>query len=555
MPCDYRQKANSRPHDVTKTLSTGLKDPARPHPADARRTNQPLAEHNLPNNSSGGYKEHQRPVPANTHRKRSHLPPAFNSSTNNQAPPDRLGTHLTPKTARATTPKPNGDPSDRREAATLHPIGQPSHRRSPPQHAPPPQPKRRRTTSTRDTPRQPYISHAAVSDEEGEPWCDCCTAHLSDSDPTPGLIDPSTPDIRYRIRRDTDQPPTHSNQHRDYTDIFRDNADFNARQRHTWERAEARNGGQLPTLNLYTSTYMNTPAVSDLSSTIANRQFERYQRRGGRLIRGAHTTDHRFNSPNKHNMTPGNPYRTWFHRTISRNHYSLGEATSYLNQWLNDPAHGPDRNRDHNQNPYLPHARHHSSPTVQPPPNRPEPESPEHSVHSTSTASLSHSQQTPENRSQTIVEDVHLSPDDPNAVIDSGAMMTTTPRRLLMGTIWQDNIRPAPPGTSIRYGNMETEPVEEMATIGSYQASIVPDRFSTALVCVHDIVAAGHNVTFTNSETIVHDIGSAYTLRTPRNPVSREWRVPLHILQRLTDLRAAHPLHHLQSQPTPNHPN
>ena len=124
-----------------------------------------------------------------------------------------------------------------------------------------------------------------------------------------------------------------------------------------------------------------------------------------------------------------------------------------------------------------------------------------------------------------------------------------------MGTIWQDNIRPAPPGTSIRYGNMETEPVEEMATIGSYQASIVPDRFSTALVCVHDIVAAGHNVTFTNSDTIVHDIGSAYTLRTPRNPVSKEWRVPLHILQRLTDLRAAHPLHHLQPQPTPNHPN
>ena len=139
------------------------------------------------------------------------------------------------------------------------------------------------------------------------------------------------------------------------------------------------------------------------------------------------------------------------------------------------------------------------------------------------------------------------SPDNPNAVIDSGAMMTTSSRRLLMGAIWQDNIRPAPPGTSIRYGNMETEPVEEMATIGSYQTSIVPDRFSTALVCVHDIVAAA---TFTNGDTIITDIGSAYTLRIPRNPTSREWRVPLHILQRLTDLRAAHPLHHLQPHPT-----
>ena len=189
-----------------------------------------------------------------------------------------------------------------------------------------------------------------------------------------------------------------------------------------------------------------------------------------------------------------------------------------------------------------------------PPTDSSESDNSDHSVHSRSTISLPHSQQPPENRSQTIVEDVHLSPDDPNAVIDSGAMMTTSPRRLLMGTIWQDNIRPAPPGTSIRYGNMETEPVEEMASIGSYQASIVPDRFSTALVCVHDIVATGHNVTFTNGETIVTDIGGAYTLRIPRNPASREWRVPLHILQRLTDLRAAHPIHHLQPHTTLQQP-
>jgi hypothetical protein len=95
---------------------------------------------------------------------------------------------------------------------------------------------------------------------------------------------------------------------------------------------------------------------------------------------------------------------------------------------------------------------------------------------------------------------------------------------------------------------METEPVEEMAHIGSYPASIVPDRFSTALVCVHDIVTAGHNVTFTNSDTIVHDIGSAYTLRTPRNPTSREWRVPLHILQRLTDAQLGQLAHGVRLQ-------
>jgi hypothetical protein len=145
------------------------------------------------------------------------------------------------------------------------------------------------------------------------------------------------------------------------------------------------------------------------------------------------------------------------------------------------------------------------------------------------------------------VQDVHTSPDDANAVLDSGAMMTTAPRRhLTINPEWEANIRPAPPGTAIRYGNMETEPVEEVSHIGSYPLSIVPNRYRTALVCVHDIVSAGHVVTFTNHETIISDVGGAYTLRIPRIPDSREWRVPLHLLQRLTDLRTEHPLHNPQ---------
>ncbi len=145
------------------------------------------------------------------------------------------------------------------------------------------------------------------------------------------------------------------------------------------------------------------------------------------------------------------------------------------------------------------------------------------------------------------MQDVHTSPDDANAVLDSGAMMTTAPRRLLtINPDWEANIRPAPPGTAIRHGNMETETVEEVSHIGSYPLSIVPNRYRTALVCVHDIVSAGQ-VTFTNTETTVSDIAGAYTLRIPRIPDSREWRVHLHLLQRLTDLRVAYPLHNLQN--------
>jgi hypothetical protein len=136
------------------------------------------------------------------------------------------------------------------------------------------------------------------------------------------------------------------------------------------------------------------------------------------------------------------------------------------------------------------------------------------------------------------VQDVHTFPDDANTVLDSGAMMTTAPRRhLTINPEWEANIRPA------RDRNMETEPVEEVSHIGSYPHSIVPNRYRTALVCVHDIVSAGHVVTFTNHETIISD---DVALRIPRIPDSREWRVPLHLLQRLTDLRTEHPLHNPQ---------
>jgi len=131
-------------------------------------------------------------------------------------------------------------------------------------------------------------------------------------------------------------------------------------------------------------------------------------------------------------------------------------------------------------------------------------------THPAATTRTTARQRHPHVRTQTIDQDVHISPDDSNAVLDSGAMMTTESRRLLLtNPEWEDSIRPAPPGTAIRYGNMETEPVEEVSTIGSYQLSIVPNRYHTALVCVHDIVSAGHVVTFTNTETIVSDVGGA----------------------------------------------
>jgi len=86
------------------------------------------------------------------------------------------------------------------------------------------------------------------------------------------------------------------------------------------------------------------------------------------------------------------------------------------------------------------------------------------------------------------------------------------------------NIHPAPPGTALRYGNMEVEHIEQISTIGTYQAQLFPDRHSTALVSTQDIITRGHVITFTDHRCIIEDAAGQYALRLPRIPVSREWR-------------------------------
>jgi hypothetical protein len=174
-------------------------------------------------------------------------------------------------------------------------------------------------------------------DVRGTPWCDCCTTILSDDDDTStGLRDSSIPGTRYMLREDHHTPPSHSNQHLDYIGIFRSNAEFHTAQRDAKERYQARTG-ILP-FSQPTSTYTNTACYTDLGPTIAQLQYGRYRERGGRQARGSHHSDHAYNSPCRSNMTPGTSYRRWFHDHISRNHYSLGEATDHYNDWTRSPS-------------------------------------------------------------------------------------------------------------------------------------------------------------------------------------------------------------------------
>jgi hypothetical protein len=111
-------------------------------------------------------------------------------------------------------------------------------------------------------------------------------------------------------------------------------------------------------------------------------------------------------------MAPGSSYRHYFHCTVTRNYSSLGDATSAFNRNLR-----PLRQEEAHP---VPRA---ASP---PPPQKDDQQPPYNHV-----------------RTQTHPQYVPTGPDDPTAVLDSGAMMTTIPTRLILGTPWERNIHPA----------------------------------------------------------------------------------------------------------------
>jgi hypothetical protein len=229
-----------------------------------------------------------------------------------------------------------------------------------------------------------------------------------------------------------ESPRSHSNLHLDIRRIAAANADFHDYQRSTADRINALRG-TFP-LDKPSMTLHNTPEYNRLNKAIPQLAYYRYRNRGGQLPFGEHTSDFRYISPNHHNMAPGSSYRHYFHRTVTRNYNSLGDATAAFNRKL----------RALRQEEAIPSA------TGPPDPHKDDQQPPHNHV-----------------RTQTHPQDVTTGPDDPTAVLDDGAMMTTIPTRLILGTPWEQNIHPAPPGTTIRYGNMEVDHIEQISTIGT----------------------------------------------------------------------------------------
>jgi hypothetical protein len=129
-----------------------------------------------------------------------------------------------------------------------------------------------------------------------------------------------------------------------------------------------------------------------------------------------------------------------------------------------------------------------------------------------------------------------------NAIIDTGAQVTTMPESAVNLMPAAHNHRDAPPGTAVKYGNGEIETIERLVDIGHYEVQITPDNCSASLISVDQIVADGHTVTFSATETIITDDNDRYHLTYPRVPNSREWTVPMQAMEDLSRLRQDHPL-------------
>ena len=130
-----------------------------------------------------------------------------------------------------------------------------------------------------------------------------------------------------------------------------------------------------------------------------------------------------------------------------------------------------------------------------------------------------------------------------DAIVDTGAQVTTMPESAVSRMPNAHNHRDAPPGTAVRYGNGELETIERLVDIGHYEVQVTPDNCSSTLISVDQIVQDGHTVTFSATHTIIADDLNRYRLEYPRAADSREWTMPLTAMEDISRLRAMHPLH------------
>ena len=126
---------------------------------------------------------------------------------------------------------------------------------------------------------------------------------------------------------------------------------------------------------------------------------------------------------------------------------------------------------------------------------------------------------------------------------DSGAQANCYPQRIIDANPQLiSHITPAPPRTTIVFGNNQAQQTTHIAHIGDYKAHINPDSMPDCIIAHAPIIDAGHIIVETKTETIIRDIGEQYEVRYPKAVNASEWTLPVDVLNQLTNLRRNYPL-------------
>ena len=84
----------------------------------------------------------------------------------------------------------------------------------------------------------------------------------------------------------------------------------------------------------------------------------------------------------------------------------------------------------------------------------------------------------------------------------------------------------APPGSVVKYGNVGLETTERLVNIGHYEVQVTPDNCAVTLISERGPDRRrqiGHTVTFSKTQTIIHDQYNRYRLQYDCAADSRGW--------------------------------
>jgi len=267
---------------------------------------------------------------------------------------------------------------------------------------------------------------------------------------------------------------------------------------------ESVDGGELSVANIYNPQPRNDRDVATADELRILEQWNRYTRRGGIFRQSVYEQDLPNLSPSRERLSQSHPYRNWIGSTmgIDPSEINLGALTR---RWM-----------DYRETMEL-----------------------ATELYSPDRINRVRVQREIENGVARDSEEAY--DDDVLGIMDSGAQISTIPEMLITKDEWIASRRSAPAGTAIKYGNNDIQEVYSQIDIGNVLFQVTPNRCSNALISVHQLTELGHAITLTQHHMCIDDVDLQYGMRFKKLAEAREWKMPLSAIDKLAQLRLAHP--------------